>query len=305
MSLSQVLVTTLCLIASQAHGIPLSPSKISSRQNPSPSSYPLKGGACGNEWKYLNFDTNKDGDRAHLELLHDVICSGELRGIASWGAFAATERQTSENVVYDLFFDTEDDTPAKVDNVLMNIAGETTEGSKAGPKVAKMIIDNSDFGKSAGNSCDNEGTLAYTQVDEDDNDREKIHFCDISYAKPIHAADIKCESLDKYPSTKMDTFSRVALHETLHYSTIGPQSKLKEEIGDQFNEDGERAYDPERAHGLNDPKQDNQPGKSENNADNYAWMSLDAIISNRCIIETTDGEKPWHSFFPDPPPKYA
>ncbi|KAK6711058.1 hypothetical protein SNK05_005489 [Fusarium graminearum] len=143
MSLSQVLVTTLCLIASQAHGIPLSPSKISSRQNPSPSSYPLKGGACGNEWKYLNFDTNKDGDRAHLELLHDVICSGELRGIASWGAFAATERQTSENVVYDLFFDTEDDTPAKVDDVLMNIAGETTEGSKAGPKVAKMIIDNS------------------------------------------------------------------------------------------------------------------------------------------------------------------
>ncbi|WXC59587.1 hypothetical protein SNK03_005449 [Fusarium graminearum] len=103
----------------------------------------------------------------------------------------------------------------------------------------------------------------------------------------------------------MDTFSRVALHETLHYSTIGPQSKLKEEIGDQFNEDGERAYDPERAHGLNDPKQDNQPGKSENNADNYAWMSLDAIISNRCIIETTNGEKPWHSFFPDPPPKYA
>ncbi|OBS24203.1 hypothetical protein FPOA_04750 [Fusarium poae] len=299
MSLSKLLMA-VCLAA--AHAKPLSPSKVSRRQNPSPSNYPLED-ACGNEWKYLNFDPNNDGDRARLELLHDVLCSGELRGISSWGAFAASERQTSENVVYDVFFDTEDDTPSKVNDVLITIAGADTVGIMAGSKVGDMIIDNKEFGGSTGNSCNNEGTLAYTVVDQDGDEREKIHFCDIAYEKKVHAADIDCGSLDKYPSTKMDTFSRVALHETLHYSTIGPKSTLGEQIVDQLNEDDKPAYDPERAHGLNDPKQDNQPGKSEINADNYAWMSLDAIISSRCI-ETTDRE-PWHKFFTASPPKYS
>ncbi|GKU07301.1 hypothetical protein FLAG1_07520 [Fusarium langsethiae] len=298
MSLSRVLII-VCLAA--VHAKPLTPSKISHRQDPSPSSYPLEK-ACGNEWKYLNFDPNNEGHRARLELLHDVICSGELRGISSWGSFAASERQTSENMVYDDFFDTEDETPEKVQDVLITIAGEQTEGSRVGPKVGDMIVDNADFGGSTGNSCENEGTLAYTVVDEDGDGKEKIHFCDIAYDKTVHAADVDCGSLGKYPSTKMDTFSRVALHETLHYSTIGPVSALGERIVDALNDDDEPAYDPERAHGLNDPKQDNQPGKSEINADNYAWMSLDAFISSRCI-ETTNRE-PWHKFFTESPPRY-
>jgi hypothetical protein len=299
MHLSKVLVM-VCFAA--AHAKPLTPSKISRRQDPSPSSYPLDD-ACGNEWKYLNFDPNDDGHRARLELLHDVICSGELRGISAWGAFAASGRQTSDNVVYDVFFDTEEDTPEKVHDVLITIAGTETAGSMVGPKVGDMIIDNADFGGSTGNNCDNEGTLAYTVVDEDGDGKEKIHFCDIAYDKTVHAADIDCGSLDNYPSTKMDTFSRVALHETLHYSTIGPESALSEQIVDQLNDDGEPAYDPERAHGLNDPEQDDQPGKSEVNADNYAWMSLDAFISSRCI-ETTDRE-PWDKFFTESPPNYT
>jgi hypothetical protein len=160
-----------------------------------------------------------------------------------------------------------------------------------------------DFGRSTGNSCEDEGNLAYTVVDEDGDGCEKIHFCDIAYKKTVHAADVDCSSLDNYPSTRMDTFSRVALHETLHYSTIGPQSALGEQIVDQLNDDNEPAYDPERAHSLNDPEQDDQPGKAESNADNYAWMSLDAIISNRCIEAT--GREPWHTYFTESPPNYA
>lgn len=101
----------------------------------------------------------------------------------------------------------------------------------------------------------------------------------------------------------MDAFSQVALHETLHYSTVGPPSKLGEQIVDQQNEDDEVAYVPERAHGLNDPDQDGQPGKAETNADNYAWMALDAWVSYNCSPDK-DKQDAWDSYFPDDPPDY-
>jgi hypothetical protein len=139
-------------------------------------------------------------------------------------------------------------------------------------------------------------------VDGDGDGLEKIHFCDVAYDRPTSGPDIDCGSLDTYPSTKMDTFSRIVLHETLHYSSVGPGSELGEQIVDHQNEDGGAAYDPERAHGLNDPEQDNQPGKAEANADNYAWMALDSWISYQC---TPDDEKEaWDSYFPDDPPNY-
>lgn len=138
-------------------------------------------------------------------------------------------------------------------------------------------------------------------MDEDGDELEKIHFCDIAYERPTAGIDIDCGSLDNYPSTKIDTFSRIVLHETLHYSTVGPPSSLGEQIVDQRNDDGEPAYDPERCHGLNDPEQDDQPGKAEANADNYAWMSIDGWVSYNCA----ENKDEWDTFFTEDPPNYS
>ncbi|KAM5354927.1 hypothetical protein ACJ41O_001573 [Fusarium nematophilum] len=301
MSLSKALLVACSIAAASAK--PLSPSKVvrQAAGPVEPSSFPL-GDECGNEWKYMNFDPENDADKAHLQKLHDVICTGELRAISAWGAQAAEDSKTSINVVYDVFFDTKDDTNSKVEDVLKKISGQSSSEGMIGEIVKTMVVDNADFGESSGNSCDEEGTLAYTATDEDFDQREKIHFCDIAYDRPASGPAIDCGSLDSYPSTKMDTFSRVVLHETLHYSSVGPDSKLGEQIVDQQNDDGIVAYDPERAHGLNDPDQDNQPGKAESNADNYAWMSLDSWISYLCTAE--DEQEAWDSYFPDDPPDY-
>lgn len=147
-------------------------------------------------------------------------------------------------------------------------------------------------------SCATDRNQAYTQEDKAD-EREKIHFCDVAFELPLAASDIDCGSLDTYPSEKMDTFSRVALHEMLHYSTVGPPSLVGGQIVDQKNEDGKYAYGPVRAYGLNDRDQDEQPEKAESNADSYAWMALDGWISYSCSPDEN-----WDSHFPDAPPLY-
>jgi hypothetical protein len=159
-----------------------------------------------------------------------------------------------------------------------------------------------DFGNEVDGSCTVDGTLAYTLKDEVD-ELEKIHFCDDVFKLPLGGPDIDCNSLDKFPSTKMDTFSRVVLHETLHYSSVGPVSELGEHIIDHQNADGEVAYGPGRAHGLQDPEQDDEPGKSENNADNYAWMALSAWIGTNC--QPDDKKDQYDTYFPEAPPRYS
>jgi hypothetical protein len=149
--------------------------------------------------------------------------------------------------------------------------------------------------------CSDEDTLAYTDTDPLD-DREKIHFCPQSWAYPS-AADVDCGALDPYPSTKMDSFSRIALHEMLHYSTVGPATSLGDTIGDVKNEDGLYAYEPPRTHGLIDENQDDQPGLPEGNADSYAWMSLDSWISLTCATDRTGNN--WATFFTENPPNYT
>lgn len=123
-------------------------------------------------------------------------------------------------------------------------------------------------------NCANSPTsFGYTVTDVLD-EPEKLHLCDLSFDLPLAAPDIDCETLDTYPSTKMYTFSRVILHETLHYSTVGPPSLLNANIVDAMNKDGETAYGPERAHAVNNPTQDDQTGLAEVNADKYAYMVL-------------------------------
>ena len=100
----------------------------------------------------------------------------------------------------------------------------------------------------------------------------------------------------------MDAFSRIALHEMTHYSSVGPKTSLAQQIKDVKNGDDELAYDPPRVHGLLDPNQDDNPVVTEINADSYGWMSLDAWISRKCAADANDNN--WASYFTQNPPAY-
>ncbi|KAI0856129.1 hypothetical protein F4860DRAFT_424609 [Xylaria cubensis] len=272
----------------------VSPSRVQRRDPPAPSSYPLAD-ACVHEWQYLNFDTSNTNDAAHLQTLHNVICSGEMRAISSYGSGSATDG----NRVYQRYFalnDDDDDNQGNVASALNLIVGTSSTDGAIGEVVGTFIVDNLDF---AG-TCATEGTLAYTNTDTLD-DREKIHFCDIAWDRPNGDTRAgQCGDFDPYPSDKIDTFSRVALHEMMHYSSVGPASALGEQIVDVNNADGVPAYDPPRVHGLIDENQDDQPGLAEINADSYAWMSLDAWISRICAADPTM----YDQFFTQNPPNY-
>lgn len=112
-----------------------------------------------------------------------------------------------------------------------------------------------------------------------------------------------CKALDPYPSEKMDTFSRIALHEMTHSSTVGPPSLVDGDmIKDPEMFDGEWAYGTVRTHALVDKNQDEayNPQVSETNADSYAWMSLDALVSRHCASDVTGDN--WAAFFTQYPP---
>lgn len=72
-----------------------------------------------------------------------------------------------------------------------------------------------DFGEATGNQCGG-SAWAYTVVDQAGDENEKNYFCDRVYGLTTSGTDIDCEPLDSYPSTKIDTFLRVVLHETFH-----------------------------------------------------------------------------------------
>lgn len=160
-------------------------------------------------------------------------------------------------------------------------------------------------------SC-TEGTLAYTQFDdgEDEDGLEKIHFCDIAYdVVQFEEVVADCAALDAYPSEKMDTFSRIALHEMTHYSTVGPpiigddddDGEIKDvTLTDPDDDETFGAYGPTNTHALVDEAQDDyfNPALTESNADSYAWMSLDALISRHCAADPNN----WENFFTENPP---
>lgn len=104
----------------------------------------------------------------------------------------------------------------------------------------------------------------------------------------------------------MDTFARIALHEMSHMSSVGPPITKDPEDED---DDGLIKYvhmadgrwrhtlGPQNAHALVDKNQDEfwNPALADTNADNYAWMSLDSLISRHCL-EVIDGDD-WATFF--------
>jgi len=109
------------------------------------------------------------------------------------------------------------------------------------------------------------------------------------------ASDVDCASLDPFPSTKMDAFSRIALHEITHYNSVGPATSLAQQIIDTTNEDRKSTYNLPRVHSLVDSKQGNNPVVTKMNADSYAWISLDAWISRKCSPDSSGNN--WASFF--------
>ncbi|KAF8146948.1 hypothetical protein K438DRAFT_1868330 [Mycena galopus ATCC 62051] len=291
-------IVLLALVGALANAKPLlnAPSRVARQDPPAPSAYPLDT-PCGHEWQYLNFNPDDDTDKGHLETLHNVICSGEMRALSSNGQASATDG----NAIYQRYFplsDDEDDTQGKVSSVLALIAGTSSTDGSVGAVVAGMIVDNLDFSEDNSCSTPESGNLGYTDTDTLDN-REKIHFCDAAYALPSTAA-LDCTTLDPFPSEKMDSFSRVVLHEMTHYSTVGPASALEEQIVDVKNNDGEFAYGEPRVHGLIDPDQDDQPGLPEVNADSYGWFGLDAFVSRICASDPNDPS----GFFTQNPPPY-
>ena len=319
MSLSKVLSLALVVALARASPVLSNPSRVLRRDPPTPSAYPL-GDACGHEWQYLNFNPDDDTDKAHLQTLHNVICSGEMRAISDFGQLSAQDVLAP----YKRYFpesDDEDDFQTHVKDVLGLITGTSSSDGAIGAVVGTFVVDNlgelhirfvassrsplirsADFAANDPDEadCTDEGTLAYTLTDQLD-DREKIHFCDPSWTRGS-AGDVDCASLDPFPSTKMDAFSRIALHEMTHYSSVGPETSLAQQIKDVTNEDGQPAYDPPRVHGLLDPAQDDNPAVTEINADSYAWMSLDAFISDKC--STDDDGNNWASYFTQDPPPY-
>lgn len=88
----------------------------------------------------------------------------------------------------------------------------------------------------------------------------------------------------------------------MYYSSVGPRTSLAQQIQDVKNTDGELVYDPSCMHGLLDPKQDDNPAAIEINTDSYAWISLDAWISRKCMADSSGNN--WASFFTQDPPPY-
>ena len=137
---AKALSLALLVAAAASSPVPNAPTKVIRRDLPKPSSYPL-GDACSHEWQYLNFNKDDPIDKAHLKKLHDVICSGEMRALSSYGAGSA-ERNLAP---YKRFFppsDDEDDYQKHVSGVLNLITGTSSTDGAIGSIVEKIIIDN-------------------------------------------------------------------------------------------------------------------------------------------------------------------
>ena len=140
MSLSRFTPFVTILAVVGASPVLNNPSRILRRDPPVPSTYPL-GDACDHEWQYLNFNPDEDTDKTHLQTLHEVICSGEMRAISSYG------QSSAENLLapYKRYFpekDDEDDFPTHVKDVLGLIAGASSTDGAIGEIVGTFVVDN-------------------------------------------------------------------------------------------------------------------------------------------------------------------
>ena len=137
---SYLLPSTLFVAAVLANPFATEPSRVYRRQAPEQSAYPI-GDPCEHEWRYLNFDPDDDDDKTHLRQLHDVICSGEMRAISSYGSGSA-RRFLAPYRRYFPQSDEEDDFQTHVGDVLDLIAGESSTDGRVGSIVGTFVVDN-------------------------------------------------------------------------------------------------------------------------------------------------------------------
>lgn len=144
MSFSKALYVALIIAAARASPVINSPSRVLPRgdepEKPKPSTYPL-GDACKHEWQYINFNIEDGADVERLEKLHDVICSGEMRAIASYGEVSAKDVLAPYKRYFPLK-DEDEDYPLHVMDVLHLISGESSTDGKIGKIVETFVVDN-------------------------------------------------------------------------------------------------------------------------------------------------------------------
>ena len=156
MSLSKFISLSLVVAVATASPVLKSPSRVLRRDPPAPSAYPL-GDACDHEWQYLNFNPSDATDSAHLMTLHNVICSGEMRAVSSYGQASAQ----SNLKPYARYFppsDEDDDTQGQVASVLGLIAGTSSTDGAIGAVVGGMVVDNLGKSPSIFRSCNGMST---------------------------------------------------------------------------------------------------------------------------------------------------
>ena len=138
MSLSKVLSLALIVAVARASPVIKNPSRVLRRDPPTPSTYPLDD-ACGHEWQYLNSNPEDDTDKAHLQTLHNVVCSDEMRAISRYGQISAQDALAPYNRYFQES-DEEDDFQTHIQDVLGLIVGTNSTDGAIGTVVGTFVV---------------------------------------------------------------------------------------------------------------------------------------------------------------------
>ncbi|KAI4864615.1 hypothetical protein F4820DRAFT_327929 [Hypoxylon rubiginosum] len=304
--MNHLAILSFMLLASGAVAIPATKTfpvrGDKTRRSTEPSSYP--GGdtpACANEFKYLNFDVS-DGDQlTHVQSAHQAFCTGWSQLLV----YGAGNLDDTDTTIFSRYFVNNDETKSEVGQVYSALVD--TDNGEAQPIVAYMILDNNDFlglcPEDGGSDPDAVEEGAYWGIDSGGDQLEKFHLCNSAYDFYNLPSDIECTNLIDYPDIRMESLARIILHEMIHFRSVGTPI-FNSQIREEDNDDGIRAYYPQRAHGLVDAAQDNKNGETGEtavtNADNYAWHATNSYYKYACnnVEEPGPNGGNWN----DPPP---
>lgn len=236
-----------------------------------PSPYPgTDSNEFANEPLYLNFNIYNDADLDRVEDIHYSF-GNEVSSLISAGRSAAND---VDHTIFARFFEDDNPEAGAVTQVFDSLLDDNGEPQSL---VKTFIFDNTDFQALCLESnthvtcIDCDTIFGYTAVDVKGDGLEKTHFCHSAFDFP-DLNQIDCDSLDDYPSARMDNLGRVMLNLFVRYSSVGPQTDVNQAISDVNNNDGLTAYYPSRTHGL--LVQDGKGNAADVNADNYAWLAL-------------------------------
>lgn len=188
--------------------------------------YPGTGTPYPNEPQYANFDRSIPNDASHVEQIHTAF-DGARRLL-----LAGLSSATSGDDILARFFDTtegesdQDDVESVYDQLIDSSTGNCAA------LTANAVFNNADWlslcPETAGGTQKkkrDEGEDATITLGYSDNidGTFNIHFCNEAYALTA-LDDINYDTLDAYPSNKMDSLARVMAHEFMHWDQVGPRS---------------------------------------------------------------------------------